>query len=60
MDPNTALENARVAAGSVVSAIDGNGGDLTTSADALAEAFQALDQWLSSGGFLPEAWAGKS
>lgn len=50
MDPNTALENLRDA----VKRINGTG-----SFDAVAEmidSFEALDKWMSMGGFRPDAW----
>ena len=56
MDPDQALQDGRRAAASVLQAVDGNG-DLIESAERLAEAFQALDGWLASGGFKPQAWA---
>lgn len=31
-------------------------GDYTDWIDAVADKFNALDEWLSSGGFLPDAW----
>lgn len=45
MDPNKALENLREALKS---------GEHEESAEAAA----ALDEWLSKGGFLPDAWRG--
>lgn len=55
MDPETALERARYLSGKIT-----GGGvtteDLATLAEDLAEAFQALDEWLSRGGFKPGPW----
>lgn len=57
MDPNETLETARGAYVEYVRAADamdssGYDSSLTT----LAESFNALDEWLSRGGFLPSAW----
>lgn len=52
MDPNAALANARAITTAILS------GWLTEDGGyELAEAFDALDQWLTKGGFLPSAWA---
>lgn len=57
MDINTALENMRRYAGRAVAAADSDGeGDGQRLAVEMAEQWQAIDQWLSSGGFLPTAW----
>jgi len=60
MDPNETLRKARAAAGALIALIDGSESSvddrLLTEAEDLAEAFQALDSWLSRGGFLPTAW----
>jgi hypothetical protein len=57
MDPNEALKNARHAGLDLRRERDGgNCEDIHTAADDLAEAFEALDGWLSKGGFLPDAW----
>lgn len=45
MDPNTVLEDIRRYIGRV--GVEGN---------ELTEAFDALDEWLSKGGYLPEDW----
>jgi hypothetical protein len=55
MDPNATLEKLRAAL-AVLAHDDG-----TTDADLkavreAAEAAEALDEWLSRGGFLPSAW----
>ncbi len=55
MDPNAALETARTLAAEI-------GDDKLIpqareeAAATLAETFQALDGWLSSGGFKPHDW----
>lgn len=56
MDPNEALDQAREASTEI---LDGwpEGDDQVTPAITLAESFQALDEWLSRGGFKPAAWA---
>jgi hypothetical protein len=51
VDPDEALKKAREAAKWIV-----EGGLTTERAEALAEAFDALDGWLSKGGFVPVAW----
>jgi hypothetical protein len=58
MDPNAALENARNAAREFIRGIDKEHPteDILDNANTLAEAFQALDQWITRGGFLPSAW----
>jgi hypothetical protein len=49
MDPNANLaEQRRIA----LSILEGDDGD----AERLAELVQALDEWLTKGGFLPDAW----
>lgn len=61
MDPNATLAEARQAVADVRAHQDDETDDTVCSAlDAIrvAEAFEALDEWLSKGGFLPEAWAG--
>lgn len=53
MDPNETLRRIR----SVVSdENNGMGGDRLASLDMLTELFQALDGWITRGGFLPAAW----
>jgi len=54
MDPNRALENAREAV-----RLHGLKPDDLDAFDDLVDAFEALDQWLSKGGFLPKDWEGK-
>lgn len=53
MDPNEALDQARAAC----LASRRFGTDPTLALDSLAEAFTALDGWLTNGGFLPTDWA---
>ncbi len=48
MDPNTTLARLRELAAAA---------DDVEEAAELAEAFHALDEWLSRGGFLPADWA---
>lgn len=58
MDPNAALESMRAAVREYWASTDS--GPVNPAADALAEYFDALDGWISKGGFLPDAWrAGK-
>jgi hypothetical protein len=58
MDPNIALEDIRKAIAST--AIDPSRTDfddvLYQAGIVAFDAFEALDEWLSKGGFLPSAW----
>jgi len=50
MDPNAALE-------AILGAIEDVGyGDDRETLRRMVENFEALDEWLSKGGFLPERW----
>lgn len=49
MDPNANLEEQRRIVSTIIR--DGSG-----DAERLADLVEALDEWLSKGGFLPEAW----
>lgn len=58
MDPDALLAAALDAAGRIRHRIDNS--DLPIDpdvADTLARSVEALDNWLSKGGFLPAAWA---
>jgi hypothetical protein len=55
MDPNEALELARAAVAHWN--YGERGDDDMKQFDALVNAFEALDQWLSKGGFLPADWS---
>lgn len=56
MDPNESLRECRLRLMYVYEDI-GDGFPCTDSAERLADAFRALDEWLSKGGFLPEDWS---
>lgn len=56
MDPDAALTNARSALAAIRAGEDSQGELMTDALDDLADAFEALDQWLTKGGFLPRAW----
>jgi hypothetical protein len=59
MDPDEALRCARLFLGQARKAEDRETGDLTDALDALerlSDAFEALDDWISKGGCLPNAW----
>lgn len=71
MDPNQALQDARealkevrridesagtVTVGSMEADIVKSASEFITATVALADAFEALDNWLSVGGFLPQDW----
>lgn len=53
MDPNANLEELR----GLYRTILDNGQDTFDDATRLAELVEALDGWLSKGGFLPSEWA---
>lgn len=57
MDPNTALENLRDAFNEMLeaNAQQDSDGFYIAAHDAF-EAWSALDDWMSTGGFLPEDW----
>jgi hypothetical protein len=56
MDPNANLEEMREIAKTILS-----GEEYDTGYDAvrLAELVEALDEWITKGGFLPKAWSRK-
>jgi hypothetical protein len=54
MDPDKALANARAALAAYRSADSSR--DAEQAAIDLAEAFEALDEWMSKKGFPPRAW----
>lgn len=56
MDPNATLAALRALADGVLNHTE-DGENLTSVAVDLAEHFDALDEWLSRGGFLPAAWS---
>lgn len=57
MDPNEALKNARKAIAAMNAADEReNQAAYVFAAMQLAEAFEALDNWMSRGGFAPQAW----
>jgi hypothetical protein len=61
MDPNTTLKEMLELAARVIRMIDHNDAtlmnDFEMNASSLAERVQALDQWMTNGGFLPEKWS---
>lgn len=57
MDPDACLEQARKALNDYNQALlAGDRHAVLVAATTLADYFGALDEWLSRGGFLPEAW----
>jgi len=54
MDPDEALKNARLALVQLRCAEEGR--VAIEAGDMLADAFEALDGWLSNGGFPPKDW----
>lgn len=69
MDPNAALAKVREALTTIQPVMDNEhwdddiryslGDDLKEAVESLVEHVQALDEWLSRGGFQPEAWQQK-
>lgn len=55
MDPNATLARIRELTASLLDS-DADPGTAASIGDQLAEHVQALDEWLSKGGFLPRAW----
>lgn len=56
MDPNETLKRLRALTMNVLGQAE-NGLDDPDSCFELAECAQALDEWISKGGFLPAAWS---
>ena len=58
MDPNANLKEQRGLVVTILKTIDRleEHDDLSEDAERLAELVQALDEWLSGGGFLPKDW----
>lgn len=54
MDPNTTLARLRELGNTLMNARADD--ELTTVADEMAELFQGLDVWLSTGGVAPTKW----
>lgn len=58
MDPNVSLAKIREAVGELRQADDdGLWSDDSSQIGMLLESFEALDGWLSTGGFLPKDWS---
>ena len=58
MDPTIALENVRRHLQDLGQAVeDEDRYEIEENLGALQEAFSGLDNWLSTGGFLPGAWS---
>lgn len=60
MDPDEALKVARVATATIHGAENAMTESYIVAAEELAEAFTALDEWLSKGGFPPRGWCGRA
>ena len=57
MDPNANLKELRALVAFVLEDPDSEPfQDLTEQAENMAELFQALDEWISAGGFFPAIW----
>ncbi len=59
MDPDANLEEQRRLAQRIIADEESGMGSATLDADRLAELVIALDEWITNGGFLPEAWRRK-
>jgi len=59
MDPDQALKNARRAVAEMSSLAEGSVKHINAAED-LRTAFEALDDWLTKGGFLPGPWSNGS
>jgi hypothetical protein len=57
MDPDETLRRIREQIQNVPSADEQPEAVLDYAYDALVEHFQALDEWLSKGGYVPRAWS---
>lgn len=58
MDPNAVLEELRFAVSDYIIASDNDSADAEHDAAArMADCAEALDEWMSKGGFLPAEWA---
>ena len=58
MDPNTALTMIRTQVERFVASDSDS--EAISAADDMVEAFAALDQWMTKGGFPPEEWKGRN
>jgi len=56
MDPNETLKVLRALVAEVLGADRFEGNDADEVLGELAEEFDALDKWITSGGFLPQDW----
>lgn len=56
MDIDAALSQARSALAAIRRGEDSHGELMTDALADLVDAFEAIDDWLSKGGFLPSAW----
>lgn len=57
MDPDTCLKELRALVSMVLTAKRGRKHDQVTALEVdMAEHVEALDEWISNGGFLPDAW----
>lgn len=54
MDPNETLRQLREMVTEILD--EGSEDDSTEREDEFAQLFQALDEWVSKGGFLPRNW----
>lgn len=59
MDPDKVLQNLRDAYSRYEDTVGALSGPAIDAASQMRDAVVALDEWLTSGGFLPAAWAAK-
>jgi hypothetical protein len=57
MDPNAALANLRDTYAPLRNMLAATNGNLAEAAEDMLNAIEALDEWLSKGGFPPAAWS---
>jgi hypothetical protein len=58
MDPNANLKEQKEIVRWLLDTNEENADELSKKAERLANLVEALDEWLSKGGFLPDAWRG--
>lgn len=58
VDPNAVWAAMRSAAASIIDAAERGEAPSGDEAESLAADFEALDDWLAKGGFLPRDWRG--
>lgn len=59
MDPEETLRRIRVIGKKLTYDYSGSSGDFINLSLELSELTEALDRWISNGGFLPDSWKSK-